>query len=77
MTDFNQILGPALGKQKTEKSGVFILFLDKMVNPILSCAYRAGRQWRREKYGLRFLAAMPLTAWQRSHKTAFNRFMKN
>ena len=40
-----------------------------MVNTILSCAFRAGRQWRREMYGLRFLAAMPLTAWQRSHKT--------
>ena len=24
----------------------FILFLDKMVNTILSCAYRADRQWR-------------------------------
>ena len=54
-----------------------ILFLDKMVNTILSCAYRAGRQRRREMYWLRFLAAMPLTAWQRSRKTVFNRFMKN
>ena len=54
-----------------------ILFLDKMVNTILSCAFRAGRQWRREMYGLRFGAAMPLTARPRSHKTGFNRFMKN
>ena len=36
--------------------------LYKMVHTILSCAFRAGRQWRREMYGLRFLAAMPLTA---------------
>ncbi|MCI7574427.1 MAG: hypothetical protein MSS94_06790, partial [Clostridiales bacterium] len=56
---------------------IFILFLDKMVNTILSCAFRAGRQWRREMYGLRFGAAMPLTARPRSHKTVFNRFMKN
>ncbi|MGM9659698.1 MAG: hypothetical protein ACI3WQ_03770 [Faecousia sp.] len=34
----------------------------KMVNTILSCAFLAGRQRRREMYGLRFLAAMPLTA---------------
>ena len=51
--------------------------LYKMVHTILSCAFRAGRQWRREMYGLRFLAAMPLTAEPRSHKTVLNRFMKN
>jgi hypothetical protein len=33
---------------------IVILFLDKMVNTILSCEYFAGRWWRREMYGLRF-----------------------
>ena len=37
-------------------------FAYKMVNTILSRAVRAGRRRRREMYGLRFLAAMPLTA---------------
>ena len=47
------------------------------LNTVLSCAFRAGRRWRREMYGLRFGAALPLTARLRSHKTVFNRFMKN
>ncbi|OLA38146.1 MAG: hypothetical protein BHW31_05220 [Firmicutes bacterium CAG:110_56_8] len=34
-----------------------ILFLDKMVNTILSCESFAGRRWRREMYGLTFFAA--------------------
>ena len=34
---------------------IIILFLDKMVNTILSCDGIAGRRWRREMYGLRFL----------------------
>ena len=51
-----------------------MLFLDKMVNTILSRAFRAGRQWRREMYGLRLGAAMPLTAGPRFHKTVFNRY---
>ena len=33
---------------------IFILFLDKMVNTILSCESFAGRRWRREMYGLTF-----------------------
>ena len=33
---------------------IVILFLDKMVNTILSCEYFAGRWRRREMYGLRF-----------------------
>ena len=40
----------------------FILFLDKMVNTILSCESFAGRRWRREMYGLTFFAAAPLAA---------------
>ena len=40
----------------------FILFLDKMVNTILSCESFAGRRWRREMYGLTFFAATPLAA---------------
>ena len=28
-----------------------ILFLDKMVNTILSCAFRTGRQWRWTTFG--------------------------
>ena len=39
-----------------------ILFLDKMVNTILSCEFFAGRRWRREMYGLTFFAATPLAA---------------
>ena len=39
-----------------------ILFLDKMVNTILSCESFAGRRWRREMYGLTFFAATPLAA---------------
>ena len=35
--------------------GTIILFLNKMVNTILSCDSIAGRRWRREMYGLRFL----------------------
>ena len=41
---------------------IFILFLDKMVNTILSCESFAGRRWRREMYGLTFFAATPLAA---------------
>ena len=42
--------------------GFLILFLDKMVNTILSCESFAGRRWRREMYGLTFFAATPLAA---------------
>ena len=44
------------------KKAQFILFLDKMVNTILSCEFFAGRRWRREMYGLTFFAATPLAA---------------
>ena len=41
---------------------IFILFLDKMVNTILSCESFAGRRWRREMNGLTFFSATPLAA---------------
>ena len=34
------------GTARWATPGEIILFLDKMVNTILSCAYRADRQWR-------------------------------
>ena len=63
------ILSDAARKQKKL---VFILFLDKMVNTILSCEFSAGRRRRREMYGLTFF--LRLRRWllkQQPNKTVF------
>ena len=54
-----------------------ILFLDKMVNTILSCESFAGRRWRREMYGLTFLRLRRWLLKQQPNKTVFNRFIEN
>ena len=46
-----------------------ILFLDKMVNTILSCESFAGRRWRREMYGLTFLRLRRWLLKQQPNKT--------
>ena len=55
----------------------FILFLDKMVNTILSCEFFAGRRWREKCMDLRFLRLRRWLLKQQPNKTVFNRFIEN